>query len=108
MNNEIPAHQETENIQIENNELKDSKVNHDSDQIEKQKNNKKYNNNHDHHDHHDHDHLNISKDSSVFSIIVVLIALGIHAFMANLAVGIENNEDSLICLLYTSPSPRDS
>lgn len=55
---------------------------------------------HDHdHDDHGHDHLEISNKSSIISIIVVLFALGIHGFMANLTVGIEDNKDSLITLI---------
>ena len=52
-----------------------------------------------HYEGHTHDHLHVSKDASFFSIIVILFALGLHAFMANLAVGIEENEDTLITLI---------
>lgn len=54
------------------------------------------------HDHdHDHDHMDIDEKSSILSVIVTLFALGIHAFMANLAVGIEDNKDTLITLIIT-------
>jgi zinc transporter 1/2/3 len=48
---------------------------------------------------HSHDHITFSNNSSIWSIIVVLFALGIHGFMANLSVGIEDNKDSLITLI---------
>jgi zinc transporter ZupT len=54
--------------------------------------------NHGDHDH-DHDHLDFDNKTSIFSIIVILIALGIHAFLANLTVGIEDNKDTLITLI---------
>jgi zinc transporter ZupT len=59
---------------------------------------------HEHDDHdnehnHSHDHITFSNESSIWSIIVILFALGIHAFMANLFVGIENNRETLITLI---------
>lgn len=56
---------------------------------------------HGHDDHHGHDHLMIDESSSMMSIIVVLFALGIHGFMANLAVGLDNNKDTLITLIIS-------
>lgn len=54
-----------------------------------------------HDDGHNHDHMDFLGESSGVKIVVTLFALGIHAFMANLAVGIDDNKDTLITLIIS-------
>ena len=40
--------------------------------------------------------------------IVLVLVLTLYPFLNSLAISLNDSNDTTLCLLYTSPSPRDS